>query len=109
MKVAIGLNPNRVVANRANRGINKYARVSTGGKFKWVLDLEEATLFPSFQAALGAFGRRCQAVDKVTDDVLFHEVQEAARPVRPVTTRSVTRTLNGTEGTDRYAGTRGGY
>lgn len=74
-----------VIATNANRATRlyrtakqKFAQVRRDGKFQFVTNINEATVFQSFAAALKAYGIRCQKLRREpTGDLVFHEVAGA--------------------------------
>lgn len=68
----IGTKPGRNVQIRANAA-QKYVRVRGDGKFDFVADQNQATVFEDSTTALHAIGIRAQQVRKITEDLVLFE------------------------------------
>lgn len=76
--------PNRRTRRAANAR-TKYAKVRVGGKFQFVNDPNEATVFTSMGNLLQAFGLRCRALrGRPTADLTVATVRQAGVAVEEV-------------------------
>lgn len=105
MRCVIATRPNRVVRNWRNN-VQKYAQVRYDGKFRFVTDLNEATLFTSTPEALRALAVRGAKLrnpggtsrNNYGQDLTIAEVEETRPAYVPPVPRGglrVTRFLNG--------------
>lgn len=71
----IGTSSTRTVKKGRNRGVRKYVQMQAGGKFKFVTELHQATVFSSMATLLQAYGVRCQGLSgSPTTDLVVHRV-----------------------------------
>ena len=84
----IATDPHRVVKNPANQA-QKFVTLASNGKFKFIRDRSQATVFTSMKTLLQAYGRRCRLLrNGPTSDLLVLEVTVP-------TGFTVVRSLNG--------------
>jgi len=91
----VATSPHRVVNKAANRGIQKYGQKRTDGKFKWVTNLRDASIFTSMSTVLQYMGLRATKLRRgPTTDLIILQVQTSPPvPVSPLI--QVVGTLNG--------------
>ena len=76
--------PNRRT-RRAGNARTKYAKVQGGGKFKFVVTPDEATVFNTMASLLQAFGTRCRRLhNSPTSDLTVATVRQAGVQVQEV-------------------------
>jgi hypothetical protein len=79
MPLVIATKPARRIKNpgwRIHRGgTQKFVQVQPNGKFKFVTDANQATIFKSASDFLTAVGVRAQKVRKVTNDLTWADAQ----------------------------------
>ena len=79
--------PNRRT-NRTKNAIQKFAAVGRNGKFRWVTNLDQATLFTSSRDLLYAIGVRARNLSGrfggLTHDVTWAEVERAGLRVKVI-------------------------
>ncbi len=92
MKYVIQTSPNRAT-RKYTTPVVKYAIVQSNGKFKFVTDIHQATLFGSAGLAIQAIGFRAKRVNKITADLTLAQVDEVIPT--PAPTRQVRQVLNG--------------
>ena len=87
MSYVIATRPGRSV-HRASNDVQKYARVQTSGKFKFVTSVNDATIFDTASGLIRALGIRARTLKgNPTSDLTFAEVQQSGV--------TVTRIANG--------------
>jgi len=80
----IATKPSRRVRKTKN-AVQKFALVTSSGKFKWVTDPNQATLFKTFSDLLFAYASRCAELDgDPTKDVTVAEASQSGVSVSRV-------------------------
>ncbi len=80
----IATRPGRTTRKAKNR-VQKFAQVTSTGKFKWVTNASDATVFKTASDLLYAIGVRAKELDNSpTKDITWAEVEQAGVNVKRI-------------------------